>query len=259
MNYYFLLISLPKIQLGQPPEIGVNELKWLLHQNLRPKDLALVEALFRLFDLENLRQLWLGRPLNPLGNWDRFQLETALLQRELFPQYVRDFLNIYGTTEERLVAFPKLLKEYYRIESKTSSHFLSWYLSFLDQCRIVMAFLRGRATGRSIMEEMAGEKSAGLQETLGEALQRQVNLRDIDIPLELTPLVALFERYQKMPLELDQAFDRYLFDQIEEFVEMQFFSIDALLAYLAEYAIAYKEARRDPVTAGKIAKDFFHE
>ena len=104
-QYYFLSCAFPKIKLGEKPELSSEALRHLMDMNLSCPDKKMLSDFLLLTDLDNLRRLWLERPLDIKGNLSPGELEDALQRRDFFPDYVFDFIDRFESNKERLQNF----------------------------------------------------------------------------------------------------------------------------------------------------------
>ena len=159
-RYYFLASLLPSsLVLGNPPDIAFREFNQLCEQNLSEDDLEKTRAIRRYIDLKNFRPLWMGKELDPHGNYTAKELEAHLLLEEGFPDYVFEFLREHEPIEERLDYFPKLLAQFYQEEINQSSHFLKNFLQFERNWRLVMMAFRAKTFKRDLDWELQYEDS----------------------------------------------------------------------------------------------------
>ncbi|MCE5318234.1 MAG: DUF2764 domain-containing protein, partial [Parachlamydia sp.] len=158
-NYYFLATSLPKLEIGLVPEIGLPELETLLKENLSMGDMEQVIRLRKFYDVLNIRAYWTGTPFDYWGNLDPAEMEEELLTQEygVFPRYLGTFLNEYESREERLKHFPQLLKQYFDAAVADSTGFMKWYLKFERDMRLTLVAFRARKLNRNLSAELQYE------------------------------------------------------------------------------------------------------
>jgi hypothetical protein len=255
-SYYFLATILPPIVLGEVPEMSFSEFTHLLQVNLSPKDLEKANVIRRFYDIQNIRAFWKKEELDPRGNFDGIELEEALLAREGFPEYVYDFLDRYDNTSNRLEHFPGLLADYYNHEIPAATGFLKEYLTFERDWRLVLTGFRAKQLGRDLAAELQFEDP-------NDDLVAQI-LAQKDSPSFVPPdgyedLKPFFEQYGNQPLELYQALCEYRFRRIESMLEMDLFSIDRILGYMAELITAEKWIELDQQKGKEIANRVLKE
>lgn len=234
MDYYYLMISLPKIFFGEAPPLSIDDLKFALESNLTPQDKKEVQRLFLKIDLENLRHYWLGKALNPLGNWDRYQIETILVQSELQPKYLSHFLEKFTTQEERLSHFSILLKDFYINEGLKGIPFLRFYFSLLDYIREV-----GSALRKKIPLEYIEFKNPAFSSVTTDTDNYPDSIKELDGKDVEKELQKLLSENKNNPLLINEAYNHFIFNAVDLYTEMDFFNLEALLCYLVQYSIVY--------------------
>jgi hypothetical protein len=233
-NYYFLAASLPPIALGEIPEISFEELCSRLEINLSKKDIDKVVVLRRLIDLFNLRAFLLKEPIDPRGNLVEKEIDEAILQREGYPEYVYDFLDRYETVGERVAHFSQLLFLYFTEEIGKQKGFLKRYLAFERQWRLVLLALRSKRSGRDVAKELQFED---LSDPIVAQILAQKDAEDYEPPVEYRHLKELILSCGSDPWLLHQVLGKYRFEKIEEMVSRPLFSMDWILAYMAQLLI----------------------
>ncbi|MBI2743482.1 MAG: DUF2764 family protein [Chlamydiales bacterium] len=233
-NYYFVAASLPPLVLGEKPEVTFEELKARLEINLSKEDLEKTVVLRRIVDLQNIRSLLLEEPIDLRGNLDEQELDEALLIHNILPSYVFDFLDQYETVTERLKHFFGLLSKFFAEETPKQKGFLRKYLAFEHDWRLVMAALRAKELGRDIVHELQFEDFSN---TLAAQILAQKDAPVYEPPVEWQELKELILSCGPDPWQRYKVFATWRFKKIEEMVERPLFSIDWILAYMAQLMI----------------------
>lgn len=238
MKYYFVSASLPELHIGYPPELTFNEFTRLLKVNLTEEDYDKTVVMRRIFDIQNVRNFLRKEPFDHRSNLDENQLEEAILTRFGLPDYVYDFLDRFDSFEDRMHFFPSLVSAYYRDEiKKAKKGFLLDYLSFEHNWRLVFTGFRAKKLGRDISVELQFED---FNDDIVAQILAQKDSRTYEPPSRFEDLKVIFEKYYETPLELAKILGQYRFDQLREFYQVDWFSIDRILAYLAQLVIAEK-------------------
>lgn len=241
-NYYFVAASLPPITLGEKPEISFEELCDRLECNLSTQDFNKVRILRRFIDFENIRQLFLSRPIDQRGNLTEKELDEALLIKEFLPQYVLDFLDQFEQKEEKLRHFFGLLSKYFQEEIPEKDGFLQRYLIFERNLRLVLLGLRSKKTQVNLAFQLQFED---VSDPIIASILAQKDASDFDPPQEFADLK---ERLRACGRDLWQQFQtvaHYRFEKIEELSGNLLFSIDWILSYVAQLIIAEKWVELD--------------
>lgn len=237
-KYYFVGTLLPSLSFDSPPEMSFAKLEVLLHDNLTPRDYEKTLVIRRYYDILNLRSLWLGEELDPKGELTPGALEEALISRVGLPDYVYDFVDRHPKIEDRIRHFPFLLANFFQSAENLKDPFLRFYLNFERELRLVMTGFRAKKLGRDLSVELQYENP---EEDLIAQLLAQQDAKSYEPPEKYKDLKVLFEKYGDDPLALQKALDEYRFAIIENVVGLEdVFSIDRLLAYLAQFVVIEK-------------------
>lgn len=242
-NYYFLASILPPLQIGQPPEISDLELQNLTQVNVTHRsDWEKVWGFRLYYDIQNIRSLWREEPLNIHGNYDENELEEQLLVKSGFPGYVFDYLEAHETDGDRLRHFSFLLSSYFNEEIAKSSGFLKKYYSFERDLRLVLLGLRAKRLGWNLMNELQYEDP---HDDLVAQMIAQKDSPDYEPPEEYADIKALFAEHAHDPLQLYQLIGEFRFQKINELLAIDLFSIDRIIAYIAQLIIVEKWVELD--------------
>lgn len=234
-NYYFVAALLPPIILGQKPEMSIVELSTLLDVNLKPDDLKKIQILRTLYDIYNLRSMWLGHPIDKRGNLAENELQDALVHQSGLPNFVFDYAEKYEGLQQRLKNFPWLVHQYFEKSIAQSSGFLKKLLSFEREYRLVMVGFRAKQLGVDVSQELQFEDP---NDMIVAQILAQKDAKTYDPPEEYQKLKAIFESRFSTPLELQESLFEYRFNKIEEMIEGETFSIDRILGYVVQLVIA---------------------
>lgn len=255
-NYYFVGVLLPELQIGTPPEITFEEYKRLLHDNLESHDYALTYILRRYYDIENLRSIWREEPLDVYGNLDEGHLEEALLYPELFPNYIRAFMEKYEDKTERLRYFPELISAYFREESAQAKGFLKEYLVFERQLRLIQTAFRARYLNRNLLEELQFENP---EEPFIQQLLAQKDANQFEPPERFEELRPIFEAHYSSPIDLHKALCEFRFKKVEELIGNQVFTIDRLLGYMVQLILVERWEALDHEKGNQLIDSYIKE
>lgn len=231
VDYYFLGTLLPDLHIGEIPEIKFRELERLLKENLSEADYAKTATLRNLYDITNLRAYWKGDPLDPTGNYNESELEEALVTRSMLPQYVFSFMDKYEKQEDRLRHFPELLSTFFRDSISRANGFFRYYLTLEREIRLILVAFRAKLLGRDLYAELQYEDPD--EEFIAQILA-QKDAQTYEPPEKYAELKTLFEKFGDRPIELQKALLEYRFSKIDEKIGIELFSIDRIMAYMAE-------------------------
>lgn len=242
MKYYFLVSSLPPLTLGTPPAISYEEARASLLLNLTPGDQEQVALFQTLTDLRNIRALWLGRPLDPRGNFGEKDLEEALLVRDPLPEFVGDFLDRYENPEDRLRYFASLYTSLYAENQEHLTGFLQCYFKFEREVRFCLVALRAKAVDLDLLHELQFEDPT---DPMVAYFLAQREAGDLQLPQEFEELKTAFLENGSDPKALYREILGFRLERIEEMEYDKPFSIDQVLGYLARLMIVEDWAKLD--------------
>jgi hypothetical protein len=241
-NYYYVTSSFPEVRIGGTTDINFRQLNLLLQDNLSKDDLEKTRVIRRLYDLYNIRSLWLKEELTLYGNYNDVELEDALIAQSVLPKYVFDYLEKYPTNDERIKHFPELIHNYFNIEIEKADGFLKKYLIFERDWRLVFAAFRAKKLGRDILEELQYEDP---NRNLIAQILAQKDAKTFEPPFEYEELKPIFEANQDSPLALQQALDSYRFEKINSLLGVDMFSINRILGYMAQLILVEEWLKLD--------------
>lgn len=241
-EYYFLASLLPPLEIGHVPSLGFKELKELLRVNLTKEDKEKVTAFLRLIDLENLRRLWTGEPLDKRGNLTQEELEIVSNEKQWpeetpFGSVFHDFLEKYKTTEERIRAFSFLMGKFLDEQSGAFDGFLGSFFEFERAMRLVFLGFRAKKLDKNVVHELQYEDAS---DTLVAQIIAQKDAKGYEPPFEFKELKPLFDQYEDNPLELHKALVAFRFNEMLEMASGAHFSIERILGYMARLLLVEK-------------------
>lgn len=233
-NYYFLAATLPPLQLGEKVDFSFKELAQLLEVNLYDRDLEKACIFRRMIDLGNIRALFQEESIDPRGNLNEKELDEALLFKDGMPDYVFDFLDQFETTPEKLRHFSGLFSAYFSNEVEDQSGFIKDYLTFEREWRLVMMAIRAKQLKRDITRELQFED---FNDPLVAQILAQRDANEYDPPSEYVDLKEKFLACGPDPWQQYKTVAEWRFQRIGDLVDQPFFSIDWILAYMAQLLI----------------------
>lgn len=251
--YYFLASFLPPLFWGQPPEFSFEQLKDWLSLNLTREDRQEVARLLSFQDICNIRLLLSEEPVDPRGNLNEKELDEAILFMDVLPDYVFVFLDQFESINERIRHFSGVLALFFREEMVKGSKFLQKYFAFEREWRLVQLALRCKRLGRDVVAELQFED---LGDPLVVQILAQKDADSYDPPAEYQALKELLQVASPDPWAEYEAFARYRFDKIGELIEGSAFSLDTILAYVAQSMILEHRFELD-FSKGKMILDTF--
>ncbi|NGX55421.1 MAG: hypothetical protein KR126chlam2_01056 [Chlamydiae bacterium] len=241
-QYYFLASLLPHLEIGHVPALGYPEFKEFLSVNMSDEGLERIKRFLRLVDIENLRALWTGEPIDPRGNLNQEELEQAVIElswpgEEEFPDYLREFLQKYHSNEEKADNFYLLMSRFLEDEKENESGFLKEYFNFEREWRLVMVGFRAKKLGKRVEVELQFEDPT---DPIVAQILAQKDAKFYEPPFEYKELKPIFEEFANAPVELHRALYEYRFDLLQDFFGSEIFSLDRILGYAAQLLIIEK-------------------
>ena len=229
-KYYYLATALPSISLKAKPDLSFEELSFMLKVNLSEKDLKKVILFRRFIDITNLRLLWLNKEIDPRGNLNTAQLEDVILIKDVFDDFVFDFLERYEKTEDRLKKFSFLVASFFNEVIFKETGFLQFYFKFEREQRLILTALRAKRLRLDISKELRFED---LSDDFVHYILAQKDADDFDVPSEYKKVKKIYKQNINNPSKMHRELLEYKFYEIEKFSEKKPFTIDQILAYLA--------------------------
>jgi Protein of unknown function (DUF2764) len=237
-NYYFVGTLLSPLSFDTRPEMTLAQLDELLADNLTIHDYKKILIARRFYDVLNLRSLWLGEPLDVLGEMSKIELEEALANQVGLPAFVYKFVDTYEKNSERLHHFPLLLAKFFQDVRTVKDSFLRHYLTIERELRLVLTAFRAKKLGRSLSVELQYEDP---EEELIAQLLAQQDATTYEPPEKYQDLKVLFDKYGNDPIALQRALDQYRFEVLDNLVDpADGFSIDRILAYFLQLILVSK-------------------
>lgn len=236
-DYYFVGTYLADLEFGKEPEISFAEFETLLKDNLTPKDYQHVHVLRLLIDIENLRFFWKEKELDKRGNFNEQELDQAILSRGVLPIWLDDFLDEFESTEAKLKNFSRIWAAFFKHEIPKNKSFLKSYLNFEYELRLVLTAYRAKKLGRDIVKELQFED---LEHPLVQQILAEKDVKSYTLPSEYEELAQILQVSGDEPDLLAPALDAYRFKKIEEIEGLETFSLDRLLAYMAQLFLIEK-------------------
>lgn len=252
-NYYYLAASLPPLEFPSVPDISFDVLRESLRLNLSRKDMQKVEALRLFIDISNVRPLLLEEEIDPRGNLSEKELDEALLVRDFLPEYVFDFLDKYDTLADKLKHFSEVLSHFFAEEIPEQKGFLKEYFTFEREWRLIVLALRAKAAKRDVAKELVFED---YHDPIVAQILAQKDSDQYEPPVEYKDLKEKFLACGPDPWQQNKMLSEYRFTRIQDMLTEEQFSMDAILAYLAQLMIVEYWNELDE-QRGKVILDTF--
>ncbi len=252
-QYYFVVPSLPPLSMHDRPEITFDELMTRLEISLSKSDLEKVKVLRLFVDICNIRALFMEEDIDPRGNLNEKELDEALLVHAMLPPYVFEFLDQFERVRDKIKNFSGLIALYFNTEIPKSTGFLKGYLTFERESRLVLVALRSKQLGRDVAKELQFEDPT---DPLVAQILAQKDSDSYDPPAEYSDLKELIASCYNDPWLENKAFAEYRFKKIGEIAEAKLFSVDQILAYVAQLMIIEDLIQLDALKGNMILDTF---
>ncbi|WP_213318216.1 DUF2764 family protein [Chlamydiifrater volucris] len=257
-KYYFLSSFMPVQSPDGEAVFSLADLDDLLVTNLSREDWVKYQLIKRLFDLENFAFFWNGKEIRHsfgevtkenVGDLLRFEQWGA---NEEFEDFFKDFLQMYKSSEERLQSYSQLVRDFLVHYSERCDGFLSKYLSFKQNLRIVLAGYRARAMQLDMSYVLRNEDHSDpiVLHTL-----MQKDAPQYELPWEFRDLKASLEDYGRLSHTLYRSLELYEFYKLEELMRDYYFDSGLVLGRAVSYLLALKRSR----ASIEIGKNFIGE
>lgn len=237
-QYYFLNTLFAPLEFGHPPTLDFKSLIANVQSELSKDDLMRLSLLRSYFDIENLKAFFMQEALSPYGNHEPAKLVADNLENETgYPEFVFEFLREFETSEKRLHHFAKLLTQFFSYAQQQSSGFIQEFFAFEKQWRLVMLGFRSKLLKTSLKTQLQFEDP---YDPIVIQIIAQKDAKHFEPPEEFEDLKDLFSRWKHSPRGIFKALEEYRMSKIDQMVEKEIFSFDAVAAYIVKLIIIEK-------------------
>jgi hypothetical protein len=223
MSHFFLAAFLPPLDVKVKVDLDFEELLTILKENLNHDELGEVAKLRTFIDLLNLERVYSHDVIDPWG----LLSEEELKQEDRLPLYVQDILSNCNTDEQRLLVCPQIMVKFYE---QCYQGFLKVFFEFERAFRLALVGLRCKRLGIDPAVELKEEDPKDLVVAQVLASKDQPNY---EMPFE-------FEDFGSIPNEPMQQYlkvAQYRFEKVDELLQGDLVSINAVLGYLVQFMI----------------------
>ncbi len=255
-NYYFLETALLPLEFPDELSMDFDQILYLYGENLSKSDMQALSTLRMYIDLQNIRSLYLGYPINTKGSLSKEELERSLEDGEYFDQEIFDILNQFEEPKEKVKNFPLVLKCFFDREIEKCSGFLKWFFEFEKYSKIILCGFRCKNMKRDVSEELAFEDP--LDPVVSEVFS-QKDSPHFEPPSGFEDLVEILHLSKERPKMQYHDFSEYRFRMTKKQIEMSSFTLDWLLGYIILFVILEDYHNTNPEegtnTLNKMMKD----
>lgn len=245
-QYYYFIAGLPDFDFDSMKlPFTVEEFKVMLEDEIKAKDMRLLDKYFLKYDNDNLLSFLKNKESeqNPMGNISREELEETLsqikedlpLKNSKIPAYYEVFMRTWLDEEahNENKQWEDLLSSLYMdygIEVKNSlmSH---WYELNLNIGNLLSAIF-ARKYGLDVSQVVVGNNH------VAKIIRENSNMRDFGLSQELEiydTVVRLSE--EEEVYERERKIDKFRWDWLEENTVFDYFNIEYIFAYLCKLQI----------------------
>ena len=245
-QYHCFVAGLPEIRfdgsaLWTTPAKFVEEVRRELH----PDDIRIADLMLLRYDNTNLLRFLQGKELVNSGvalfSTDDFTRQQDIFQaivpeEDILPPYMSEVLLLYSGSEEPvdpLECRRRLDDGYYHWVKEQGSRFVREYSEFEYNLSNMLTYIINRESGSNYPDEgIAGDSNftRHLHETAGKSLVKDPEFEYFDDILTLKGSFTM--------AEAEIRYDRLRWDVTEKLTLSEFFTADAVLAYLQKLLIA---------------------
>lgn len=223
MSHFFLSSFLPPLDLKVKVDLSFEELMTILRENLSLSELEEVKELRTYIDLLNLERLYLHEAIDPFGNLT----EEELRQEEKLPLYVQDILAACDTEEQKLKLCPQVMIRFYE---ESHPGFLKIFLEFERNFRLALLAFRCKRLGIDPVIELKEEDPKDFM--VAEILASKDHPA-YEMPFEFEDFGPIPDHPMQQYLKIAE----YRFQKVEDLLQGDLCSMDAILGYLVQFMI----------------------
>lgn len=225
---YFIVNSLPTLSLSQKPEITFLDLIRLYKMNLSKSEFQKTRDIRLFIDLQNVLKVLKKEPLDLRGNLTEKELDEAIVHQINLPKYLIDYLD---REENPIEKYYEVMSIYFQEELERQTGFFQKYVKFEQELRLTLAAIRCKKRKKDLLEELYSEDQGDF--FVHELFSRK-DQETIEFKEPFQSLALKLKQVEGNPFLQKQVIVQFRFDQIQEMVEGDIFSIDYLLAYMIQ-------------------------
>lgn len=262
-QYYYLISSIPEAVFDvESNALPFMKYKEYVMEYIHPQDYKWVDMLFYPIDNRNLLNL-LYPPDNLKweegGKFSLQEMEEALAEKKL-PRYILSFLQAKEDAEtrnepfDRLTAERQLFNYFYSDIHNCKNKFISEWFNFDREVRNIQAAFAARKLNVPIEEDIFTNN-----DDLTEQILRS-KATEFGLSKERDYIPELFHILEtKNILERESKLDVFRWKQIENLTIFDYFTIDAVLAFLQRCYILNRWSIIDNIKGEEIFRNLVNE
>lgn len=252
-QYHYLVASLRDYALeGAEKDFDAFQIRDYVRENLSGQDLDTLCMFYTYYDIENIVSVATrSNRFNNLGNFTLEELDDEVKKPESLPRYLGAVIEAYNNpeanenedvdTSRRLER--SLYEAYYREAAKSQSRFVREWTDFDRTLRNLCAAIAARKANRPAEDVVVGD------DAVTAAISRST-ASDFGLKGELDYIDAVMQALTEEDniLEKERKLDALRWKVVDDMTTFEYFSLDAVLAYLIKVNLVYRWRQLDPQT-----------
>lgn len=252
-NYYCLMTGVPTISLDSPSSMSYAQFREECEQTLTAADKKLLSYSYLRQDCQNLVKL-LQNPdveITFEGNYTVAQLKRLIEQAqdpeskvdEEFPKFLPNFIRqsyLPNQDKANYFADDAVMLAYYEYAMKCKNKMIAQWFQLNFNLSNILTALIARQNGWNVADYIKGEGE--INEMIKTNKSKDFDLsREYDFVAELMKIVDIAD-----PVEKEKKIDAFKWLWLDEQTFAEFFSIEAVFAYLSKLEMQYRWELLDP-------------
>ena len=226
MTHFFLSAFLPPLDVKVKVDLSLEELMAILHENLSHAELEQVKELRTFTDLLNLERFYSHDTIDSWGNLT----EAELRAEEKLPLYAQDLLSTCESDEQKLALCPQIMTLFYE---QPHHGFLKVFFEFERAFRLA---LTGYRCHRLKIDPEIELKEEDPRDFLVAQILAGKDQPNYEMPFEFEDFGPIPDHPMQQYLKVAE----YRFEKIDELLQGDLWSMNAILGYLIQFMIVKK-------------------
>lgn len=268
-NYYYLVAGLADLVLDEgKSQVSFTDFVAEIEEQIAEPDQKLLQCIRLPFDNKNLIAVLeqQDREFDNRGNFSREEMQNALKDSEIFPQYMQDFIEVW---KEKKAVFQGLIPEdqlncfFYGSITSHKNQFIREWFTFDRDLRNLIAGMNSRKK-LSHFDSLKSEREPLLSKFLvGGNDVAETILRSNAPDFGAISMVPWAEKLFAMSsLDIDsfeKGVDMLRWDMLDELTIFSYFQIETILAYCIKLTLVERWRSLDSKTGGEILEKLVEE
>lgn len=234
MAYYYLSSSLTPLEFGDHPEMSFLFLCEKYKENLSQSDMQQLDVIRKKMDLMNIKKILRNEEIDKRGILNKKELQDVLNEESYFDEYVFEFLHKHEGNAEKILNFPELLNQFFKVEAEKAKGFLKDLLELQRNWRLILTSYRTKKQKGDLSKQLAFEDPYDVTVS---SLFAQRDSTHFEAPEGYEEFAEMLISTKEDPMQQYRSFAEFRFRAIKELVQDNFFSLDYLIAYAIQVII----------------------